>query len=48
MFNNFRWFPITHHFYKEGINRCNEPVDLYEKNECFGPKDRTCIECYVC
>lgn len=48
MFSNFKCFPITRKFFKEGINRCYEPVNLLEKNHCFGPPERDCIDCYLC
>ena len=47
MLNNFVCFPITKYGYRKGLDRCYEPFNVDEKNECFGPSDRPCIECYL-
>ena len=41
-------FPLTKFFYIEGMKRCVEPPDLFEENDCLGPKDKNCIDCYLC
>ena len=46
MFTNWTYFPLTRYCYRNGKNRCDEPIDPYEKNQCFGPPDRDCIDCY--
>ena len=46
MFTNWTYFPLTCYCYRNGKNRCQEPIDPDEKNECFGPRDRDCIDCY--
>ena len=46
MSNQCTWFPLTKFCYINAKNRCTEPTDLEEVNDCFGPKDRDCIDCY--
>ena len=39
-------FPIASYYHRKAHKRCSEEFNLEERNECFGPKDRHCVDCF--